>query len=646
MTQSASETLKIIIRRPRFYLYCSGLIVFAGLAISLGDFSDISPWLRVIVGLLVFILPGGYLFALVPARESWDLIDFAGYGFSFSVALVTLLGLVTRTLSWSIDTVEFVWYGLAILGFVAVSYKLRRAGGGLRLNICAPYVALIAIIFIQVLLYAHSSALLTSESDDQNRHHAAVNGFLRDEPLGWSEPYYETDNPIAGRSYLTYWVLAQALVVEISGVPILLTSYLINPFAVIVSVAAMYIFARNLGYCQKTSLVVVILGLLGLSLVAESGKLPGNQFFVHGKMDKNLAAFALAPIAISSAWLYSQSGRWRAFLGFALSFLACAYVHPNIGGFTACIIGIYCLILLITKHDGKKYAVYIGLLILLLLLPAALLRLNTSHPDARQLEIGEINLESSVRKSGHLTLLLIALTFISVAARRSDPKSKLLLAFVLIFSSVMLPLGAWVIGSLFYQTSRLYWLMPYGCMLFFIIETVGQRFALSLRTSSLALFLALPVTAYFLQFHSRADFGRDIGNVTSEVVEFLDIAEYIDANHDERVWIAASPESEYRNRAVAMHWKIISLSRYSAERMSYYSNMPYQQAAMQRNDNFRLYKADVTVEQKLEIIDRYGVDYLLFPKQYSWMMDALYQFDKARFVQVYTGQTLRLIKVN
>ena len=138
--------------------------------------------------------------------------------------------------------------------------------------------ALLAIILILVALYAHSSIFATSTTDDQNRHHAAVNGFLRDEPLGWSEPYYETGNAIADRMYLTYWVLAQALVVEISDVPILLARYLINPFVMIMAVAGMYVFARNLGHRRQTSLIYIILGLLAYSLVTDMGPQPGSQF--------------------------------------------------------------------------------------------------------------------------------------------------------------------------------------------------------------------------------------------------------------------------------------------------------------------------------------------------------------------------------
>ena len=675
---SKLASLDRILRLPQLYFLCSGLVVFAGLAMSLGDFSNISPWLRVIVALLVFILPGGYLFALVPARESWDLIDFAGYGFSFSVALVTLLGLVTRTLSLSIDTIEFIWHALALLGFAAVFHR-SRALPHLNLKVHAPSVALLAIILIQVALYTHSSIFATSTTDDQNRHHAAVNGFLRDEPLGWAEPYYETGNLIADRMYLTYWVLAQALVVEISGVPILLTRYLINPFVMLMSVTAMVIFARNLGHSRKSSLVYISLGLLAYSLLAQIGSQAGSQFFARALLDKVVAAFALAPIAISSAFLCVPSGERRSFFAFALSFLATIFVHGILGGFAALIIGAFCLITFITNRGAGKSALKLLLLTIVLLSPVLLVRLNTAEstiyhfedlPDdagnniyiydaANPLDNGNSFYAIHSVLAGDLTYILLALTLLAVITRRLDSRSKLMLAYALAISIGLLPFTAWIYGRLvsFYHIVRVLWLMPYGYMLGFTLETgvafahrclPGTRRSIDWLVTDRVLVTLLAVapllTAHFLQFNPKVDFSRDIALATAGDTELLEIGQYIDGQHDERVWIAASPES--RSRAITLNWKVIELSRFTAERMSYYSNLPYIQAEAQLNDNLRLFEAGVPVDEKLAIVDRYGIDYLLFPKGYAWMIDALYQMDKQRFELVYSAETLRLVRVH
>ena len=678
MTLSLLGSLNRIIRLPRLYLYCSGLILLAGIALSLAEVTFVSPWLRVIVGLLVFLLPGGYLFALVPARDSWDIIDFVGYGFAFSVAFITLLGLITRTLSWSIDIVELVWYLLAIAGFVAVLYKTRRQPP-LNLQVRAPIVALFTIILIQLALFAHSSLFAAPTTNDQFRELALVNGFLRDEPLGWTEPFYETGNLIADRDFLTYWVLAQALVVDISDVPILLTRYLVNPFVVIVSVAGMYIFARNLGHRPKNALVYMILGLLGYSLVAEATYQVGGQFFVLPMLDKVMASFALAPVAISSAYLFNATGNRRALFGFVLSFLATVCVHPVQGGFVAGVIVIWCCIRLVTERGSRLKAIQFGLVTLALISPAILLRVNTIDKNIHEFDSSFVGTDNKILvfdsknpfdngnpfiainfpAAGYLTYMLLALTLFAVAACGLSARGKLLLAFVIAIGIGLLPYTAWIYGRLvaYNNLQRVLWLLPYGYMMGFLIESGlvllgrivprARRIICELRTDRvllLLLALALIVTAYSLQFHHKVDYSRDIYVAPNGEREWLEVAAYIDEHHDDRVWIAASPA--FREDVIGLSWKAISLSRYTTARMSYNSNISVEQATTQFDDNSSLFDAAVSVAEKFAIIDRHGIDYMLFSKEYSWMIDALYQADKERLELVYSGDSLRLIRLH
>jgi len=402
-------------------------------------------------------------------------------------------------------------------------------------------------------------------------------------------------------------------------------------------------------------LSVVVVSLLALSLIAWKGNLAGNQFFVHAHMYQVLAAFALGPVAISSAWLYADTGNRRALWGFALSFLACAFVHSVIGGFVLCIVGLWCLLQFFSNRSGRRQVYEIALVALILFIPSILIRLISTQPTITAFGSGAWYSGIAPRRAGFLTYLVFALTAVCALARR-DARSKQMLSFLVVIGIGLLPLTAWIYRIVLpdYQIRRVLWLMPYGYMLAFVIGTawssISSRY--SLQRSTVArlrlslLILAIPIAAYCLQFHSRADFSIDIGSVPEEVSDLLDIAEYIDAHHDERVWIAASPGDDLRNKVVALHWKAISLSRFSAERMAYYSNLPFEQAAMQRADNFRLYDAAAPVEEKLAIIERYGIAYLLFDKGYSWMVDAIYQTDRERFELVYSGETLRLVRVH
>ncbi|MCY3779758.1 MAG: hypothetical protein OXG78_05570 [Chloroflexi bacterium] len=654
------------------------MILLAGLALSLGEASGVSPWLRVIVGLLVFILPGCFIFLLFPTRESWDIIDIAVYGFTYSLALITILGLITRAFSLSIDTIEMVWFILTAVGFAAALKRWRNLPNG-SVQIRAPLLAVLAIVLCQVGLYIHASIIATPSSKDQHRHHAVINGFLRDDPLGWKEPYYETSNAVADREYLTYWVLAQALVVDISHVPILHARFLISPFVVVMSVAAMYIAARNLGHSRRSSLIYVSLSLLALSLIAELEPQAGTRFFVRPQLDKVVSAFAIAPVAISTAYLCSVSGQRRAYFGYAVALLVTCSVHAIVGGFTVAIIGIWCLVCVVAKAGGRRHAIYIGLLALVVFAPTIMLRLATAettiynfdyvddsvpqkmvvYDSPNPLNNGERYYAISPLAAGDLTYILLPLVILCVIARRLDDRSRLMLAYTIAISIGMFPYTAWIYGRLvsFNHVMRILWLMPFGYMIGFVIETVGKLLGRLIPPTKLyyvTLFGAwlraafvlsvLSATAYFLHFEGRADFSRDITTAVNGSNDLLEIAGYIDSRHDNRVWIAAT--DKFREQILAMHWKVISLSRFSPERMSYYSTLPIDYMRTQTADNSRLYEAHVPVEEKLAIVDRYGIDYLLFPKEYAWMVDALYQRDKQRFELVYSGETLRLVRIH
>ena len=447
----------------------------------------------------------------------------------------------------------------------------------------------------------------------------------------------------------------------------------------VVSVSAIYIFARNLNHKPKASLVIVILGLVGYSLVSQRPPLAGWQFFVRPLLDKVVAATCLAPIAISSAYLCLGANNRRAYLAFGLAMLSASFVHPVLGGFAACILGIWCLLrFLLAPNDRRKVAL-IALITAVIFSPAILVRLTTAETtiynfgDVSNLEGSRLRILDSVNPLdggnklymvdsgavGQFTYVLLLLVPLAVVPRRRDPRSQLLLAYVLGIGAGLLPYTAWIYGRLvsLNHIVRILWLIPYGYMLGYVIDTLwmilSKSFPGARRVAAapardwllvLLLALAVPLSWHFVRFNYRVDFSRDISTVTGSDHELQAIAEYIDAHHDERVWVAASQET--RSRAAAIHWKVIGLSRFSPVRMSYYSKMPIEQAERQHADNFSLFNAEVRVEEKLSIIDRYSIAYLLFPKGYAWMVDALYQTDKERFELVYSGETMRLVRVH
>jgi len=658
-------------------LASSALVLLAGLASSLFALPAGLPWLRLVIGLAVYLLPGSLLFALFPARDDWDLIDLLGYGFAYSTAFITILGLLTRSFAWHIDVVEFIWYALAIAGMAALLAKLflQPSAAPLRLpRWQGATVALLLIVLLQAGLYVHGSMFKVDAPGDQDRHQAVVNGFLRDEPLGWQEPYYETGATIADRMYLTYWVLAQALVVKISGLPIFLARYLINSFALSLAVASMYIFARNLGQKRTAALFIVILGLLAYSLVAQASHQAGWVFLSQSfLMDKQLATFLLAPVAISSAYLCVTSRKGSSYLAFACSFFATVCVHPLLGALAFVIIALWAGIQFLAEPSTRKHCVAVAAIASLVLAPAILIRLSTLETSIYSFDTSSVRVDGAKirvfeannpldgdnpfytirpRIAGDLTYILLLVLPFAILMRWRDPRSKLMLAFAIAVAIALLPYTAWIYGRLLSVNHiiRILWLMPYGYMLGFAAASAWHFLSQRLPTSSAlrsewmlvaVALVALPLTA---RSSHLLDFRRDIADTPRTGHELYAIASYLNNHHQERFWVAASRET--RSTVIIIDWKAIGLSRFTAERMSYYSRMPLEQAQRQLSDNLKLFRPETPVEEKLAIVERYGIDYLLFPPGYAWVVDGLYQLDKQRFELVFSGEFLRMVKVH
>ena len=253
------------------------MVALLGIAELLLPMSQFAFWIRVTVAFAVFLLPGAFIFSLVPVGRPRDLIDFAGYGFAISLVVMGFLGLAARTLNWRYDTVETLWIGLSIVSVAVLLFKVRHRLMT-RASVTKSAVGLLLIIAIQLSLFAYSGVLPIAFDYDQHTYNAEVTYFLRDEPLDWQEIYYETGNPISDRFYMSYWTLAQSFVVSISGIHILQAQMVINAIMVPLIAATIYIFGRNLGYDSTTSAIYVLVSLFCYTLLTEQHQ-TGAEFF-------------------------------------------------------------------------------------------------------------------------------------------------------------------------------------------------------------------------------------------------------------------------------------------------------------------------------------------------------------------------------
>jgi len=563
-----------------------------------------------------------------------------------------------------------------ILGLTAFLFRMKNRSARLA-KFSTSSKELLAIILVQVLLFAYSGVYSgISIHSDQSTYNAEVTNFLREEPLDWLEIYYDTGNLISDRFYLSYWTLAQSFIVNASGVHILQAQFMINSLMILLTAAAIYIFSRNLGHKPETAFIIVVLSLLCYSVLTENTHQAGSQFFLRPIQGKLVAGFILAPITVSTAYICAVSRRRFAYIGFALSFLSMMLTHVMMAGFALVAIGIWCLVRLVWDKQGRLNAMVIGLIAAVIFSPAVFLRLNTDtsiynygdetvsafHKVLVDEESGFYVIHPNVAGALTYILLLSVLAAIVLRVRMRQPfnnESMFMLALALTAGIGLVPYTAWIYGRLVSipHIVRVLWLLPYGYMLSFVWQTgwdALRSYAPRIRDKTKwlqqdkavisCLGLTILVTVILLNVHRDIVFFTNVSYVIDEKKELLEIAEYIESNHDERVWIMGSPG--YRNVIPSISSKAITLSHFHVVRMVSFSGISEDQAAMQKDDNFRFFDRYVSLEEKMAIINKYDIDYLLFDPKYSWMVDMLFGFEAGRFELVYGQDSVKLVKIN
>ncbi|MCY4466383.1 MAG: hypothetical protein OXE46_12680 [Chloroflexi bacterium] len=318
------------------------LLLFAALALVLplrllGITTHAELWFSVTFALCLFILPGAVLITALQGRLPVCIPHFISYGFATSLVMISIIGLLARSLHWTIDGIKALWLGL-LLG--AVLHLARRARGrriiGAKPSTEAVFLVLCMLMATSML--AFSGMHHQPRNGDQHEYHAQVNRFEGGGPLDWQEIFYDTGGSPSPRFHLTYWTLAQSLLTSFSAQHILNADFVINNLLMIVALCAAFTFARNMGASSRNACLVAMLQLLCYAFLLGGIRQPGGQFYSRLLEDKLVAGFVVAPLAISAAQRAFRQRTRGALFDFALTFAATLFAHVLIAGFVLAVI--------------------------------------------------------------------------------------------------------------------------------------------------------------------------------------------------------------------------------------------------------------------------------------------------------------------
>lgn len=159
---------------------------------------------------------------------------------------------------------------------------------------------------------------------------AHVREHLNAEKLAVYDPYFGTPLDSMSRVKINGWLLEQAALSRLSGVdPLELILHYLGPVLTILALLSFYTLARTLFRAEAAALFAGSLyALFLLAYLGPSTLTFGGEFVGRIVQDKFGARFLFLPLALALAGLYVRKLSWRHLFGFALVCWGVVAVHP------------------------------------------------------------------------------------------------------------------------------------------------------------------------------------------------------------------------------------------------------------------------------------------------------------------------------
>jgi hypothetical protein len=385
----ASRPTHPISRSPHRWIIQVGvvsvfLILWAGLWYGpwpgwLGDYL----WPRTLAGVALFMLPGIFLQQIIYADEPWRVSRALTVGFAMSVGMTGLLGGVATIFAWPF---LFVKAGLFVLGAAFFVLSIIRGSWSFQVSPIAPggkngtailtMLGLIAFLAFSYLPYAMTSFYYEDYSDYRT-YNAMVTNFEESDALSLNEIFLGTNNRLPSRFWLSFWPLSQAVIVNLSGLHILILFMTLSSVIVSLSLLSVYALARSLDFSRQAAWLAVIAQIFSLTFLMIGGPeaRAGLWLTMRSLHDKTVAAFVLVPILLLVMNDFLTTRRKRYLLLFSLTGLALLLTHPVMLAVGSMIAGLYCLMELVVERTRIKQLIVLGIALAIAMSPAFYIRI-------------------------------------------------------------------------------------------------------------------------------------------------------------------------------------------------------------------------------------------------------------------------------
>ncbi|GAB4454332.1 MAG: hypothetical protein Kow0070_00560 [Anaerolineales bacterium] len=613
-------------------------------------------WFRLGIALILFITPGMCVFGLLASRFTFT-FNHITFGFVISHLLLAVFGTAGRLFHFSFEIVKFI---MAAIGTVSLMLYLRLVlQNRIRFQI-QPLRKNDLLTATLIILAALAACLIVIQriiTDDDLTYLAYLTNWQHSPRLDFNDVIFGVPELVHPRFWLMSAPFAQALLADLSNLPgILLLNGYYEPFLVFFSVLGWYELARTLKFSTRAAGASVIIQLGFLLLLSEYLH-PGAPFYTQLSADKATAAFILAPVFFQSLIWSLEHPSKRHFIISLLTGASLTFMHPVILAYSVFIAVM--LILLSGKNTRpvQKF-IFITSLAALLLPHVALRFVNTPSQEeipytAQDLAV-QGGLENMIQRWGDsqfygfnpsiLDMKLpfaektaipqplaergwLVFPFLAAAFALKEIKTKPSAAFILacFFLGILVwfPITGWSVGYFLsaWMLERALWLFPFGLSAVYVLVEIRDLLKTSLHlnraasasplTSTWSLLTIAFLTLGIFFLYMRENNLPDLEKFSTKSQRYSGLAaagQELNRLIVNQAYVAGSERLNDLIPAVSSKSKLITFRLAQPSSMSYF---PESQRLERIADMERLFSKESTLQDKMAIIEKYNIQFLL-----------------------------------
>ena len=328
------------------------------------------PWIRLIVSMVIFILPG-MIVSLLLADNEFNLPTHFVNGVGFSIFIVGSLGLLGRVFNLPFSYIKPVF---ALIGLIGMFLLIRYARLGKQFYRIEK-LSKLTIISVVVLIGLGVVISLTQNTFGGDDFHYLVylTNWQHAQPLGFQEVYLASGELDRVRYWLNMFPMNMAFLAELSDLHgLLLIGYYIEPIFIGLSIFGFFNLFNHFLQSERKAIAALYLQFTAF-IVFQGSYQFGSSYFKRLSEDKAFAAYILIPIFFIAVHHYLKSRTVRSGMYLLLIGWGLALTHPILLAYSIFISGIYAGFVSLFQKEYKRLAI-VALIMVAILLPVASLR--------------------------------------------------------------------------------------------------------------------------------------------------------------------------------------------------------------------------------------------------------------------------------